>query len=110
MPDLEKKIWYHLYMESKKKKNDANGLIYKTETDSQTSKTNLWLLRGTTGREGWTGSLELAYAHYWNWHMHAVGIGMCTLSYMERMVNRDLLYSTGNSPQYSLITYIRKES
>ena len=27
-------IWYHSYVESKKK--DANELIYKTETDSQT--------------------------------------------------------------------------
>ena len=25
-------------------KNDTNELVYKTETDSQTSKTNLWLL------------------------------------------------------------------
>ena len=27
-------------------KNDTNELIYKTETDSQTSKTNLWLPKG----------------------------------------------------------------
>ena len=27
-------IWYHLHVESKK--NDTNGFIYKTETDSQT--------------------------------------------------------------------------
>ena len=26
--------------------------------------------------------------------------------YMEGMVNRDLLYSTGNSTQYSVITYM----
>ena len=30
----------------KKKKKDTNELIYKTETDSQTSKTNLWLTKG----------------------------------------------------------------
>ena len=30
----ERQISYHLYVESKK--NDANGLIYKTEIDSQT--------------------------------------------------------------------------
>ena len=29
-------MWYHLYVESKKKKNDTNELIYKTQTDSQT--------------------------------------------------------------------------
>ena len=27
-------------------KNDTNELIYKTETDSQTQKTNLWLPKG----------------------------------------------------------------
>ena len=27
-------------------KNDINELIYKTETDSQTQKTNLWLPKG----------------------------------------------------------------
>ena len=29
-----------------KSKNDTNELIYKTETDSQTYKTNLWLPKG----------------------------------------------------------------
>ena len=35
----ERHIWYHFYVESKKKK-DANKLIYKTETDPQTLKRN----------------------------------------------------------------------
>ena len=30
-------------------KNDTNELIYKTETDPQTSKTNLWLPEGKGG-------------------------------------------------------------
>ena len=30
-------------------KNDTNELIYKTETDSQTQKTNLWLPKGKSG-------------------------------------------------------------
>ena len=34
--DREKWISYHLYVESKKKKNDTNEFIYKIETDSQT--------------------------------------------------------------------------
>ena len=34
-------IWCHLYMESNK--NDTKALIYKTETNSQTSKSSLWL-------------------------------------------------------------------
>ena len=32
-------------------KNDINELIYKTATDSQISKTNLWLPKGKRGRE-----------------------------------------------------------
>ena len=31
-------------------KNDINELTYKTETDSQISKTNLWLPKGKRGR------------------------------------------------------------
>ena len=30
----------------------TNELIYKTETDSQTQKTNLWLTKGKGGGEG----------------------------------------------------------
>ena len=33
-------------------KKVTNELIYKTETDSQTLKTDLWLLKGKRGREG----------------------------------------------------------
>ena len=42
-------------------KYDTNEPIYKTETDSKTEKTDLWLW----GREGWIGSLELADANYY---------------------------------------------
>ena len=35
-------------------KNDTNELIYKTETDSQTSKANLWLPKG----KGWGGGRD----------------------------------------------------
>ena len=34
------------------KKNDTNELTYKTETDVQNSKTNLWLQRGNVGVGG----------------------------------------------------------
>ena len=40
------KYMQSLYVDSKRKKNYTNGLIYKTEKDSQTQKTNLWLLKG----------------------------------------------------------------
>ena len=38
------------------------------------------------------------------------GIGIWTQLYMKWMVTGDLLYSTGNSTQYSVITYMGKES
>ena len=37
------------------------------------------------------------------------GIGICILLYMEWMVNGDLLYNTGSSVQYSVITCWEKE-
>jgi len=38
------------------------------------------------------------------------GIGTFIMRYMEWLANRDLWYSTGNSTQYSVITYMGKES
>ena len=40
------------------KKNDTNKLIYKTEKDSQTQKTNLWLPKGKGGRQDKLGIWE----------------------------------------------------
>ena len=56
-------------------KNDTNGLIYNTETESQTSKTNLWLQKGRS-----MGGMDWEF-----------GIGICALWYMECMVNRENL-------------------
>ena len=33
-----------------------------------------------------------------------------TLLYIRKITNKDPLYSIGNSTQYSVITYLRKES
>ena len=44
-------------------KYDTNELTYKTETDSQTWRTGLWLLRRKGLGEGWSGSLGLADAN-----------------------------------------------
>ena len=41
---------HHLHVEPKKK-NDTNELIYKTEIDLQTQKTNLWLTKGKVRRD-----------------------------------------------------------
>ena len=46
-------------------KIDTNELIYKTETDSQTEKTNLWLPEGKGGGEGYLRRLGLTYTHYY---------------------------------------------
>ena len=35
---------------------------------------------------------------------------MYTLLYTKYIINKDLLYRTGNSTQYSVITYMGKES
>ena len=54
----------------KKKKKKRKELIYRTETDSQTLKTNLWLLNGR-GQKGW-GELDSGF-----------GFGICPLRNME---------------------------
>ena len=78
-------------MESKK---NTNAPIYQIETD-QDFKNKLMVTKGD----------RLGGGMVW-----VFGIGMCTLLYMEWMVNGDLVYSTEDSTQYSLITYTRKES
>ena len=72
--------------------NDTTELIYKTEIDSQTLKTNSWL-PSKKGREG---------LRAWVWHVHTDIYGMGG--------ERDLLFSKGNSTQYSVIPKMGKES
>ena len=52
----------------KRKKKVKNELIFRTEIDSQTLKTNLWLPKGTGGDEGWIGDLGLACANCSIWN------------------------------------------
>ena len=42
-----------------------------------------------------------------NWE---TGIDIYTPPYIKQITNKDLLYSTGNSAQYSVMTYMGKES
>ena len=44
---------------------NTNKLIYKTKTDSQTQKTNVWLPKGRGNRGMIIGSLELADTNYY---------------------------------------------
>ena len=48
---------------------------------------------------GWEGGI--------NWE---IGIDIYILLYIKQITKKDLLYSTGNSSQYSVITYMGKES
>ena len=67
-------IWHGLHTESKDKycitayiqhlkRKDANELIYKAETDSQTQRMNLQLPRGKGGMKGQFGRLGLTCSH-----------------------------------------------
>ena len=53
---------YHSYVESNFFKKDTNELTYKTETDLQISRTNLWLPEGKRGRRD--------KSEAWDEHMH----------------------------------------
>ena len=61
-------------------KSDTNKLIYKTETDPQTQKTNLWLSK----RKGKRGTNQ------------ASGISRYKLLHIKYKNNEVLLYNTGN--------------
>ena len=50
-------------------------------------------------REEWGGGI--------NWE---IGIGTYTLLYIKEITNKDLLYSSGNSTQYSVMTFMGEES
>ena len=56
-------------------------------------KTNLWLPGGKGGGINWE-----------------VGIDLYTLLYIKQTTNKDLPCSTENSTQYSVMTYMGKES
>ena len=64
----------------------ANKHVYKTEIESQMQKTQLPVGKDKLG----------------DW------IDICTLLYIKWVTNEDLLYSTGNSTQYSVTTYMGK--
>ena len=42
-----------------------------------------------------------------NWE---IGIDIYTLLHIKQITNKDLLYSTGNSTQYSVMAFIENES
>ena len=75
-------IRYHLYMDLE---YGINEPIYKTETDSQTQRTDLWLPRARMDGK--------------------FGVSRCKLLHLEWISNEILLQSTGNSTQSLGIEY-----
>ena len=72
-------------------KNNTNESIYKTETDSQTQKTDF--------PKGKGGQIN-----------QVCGINRYTLLYIKQISNKYLLYNTGNNVPYLVITYNGKLS
>ena len=62
--------------------------LFTKQKDSQTSKLKLWYQRGKVG-----GGI--------NW---TFGIYIYTLLYLKEITYNDLLYSSGNSTWYSVVT------
>ena len=75
-------------------KGGTNELIYKTETDPQTKRTDLQLPR------------ERVVGEEWDWEF---GISRCKLLYRGWINNKVLVYSTGNYIQHPVINHNGKE-
>ena len=73
----------------------TNQHIYETETDSQISRTDLWLPRGMASGGGK------------DWEF---GISRCKLLYTGWINKKVLLYSIGNYIQYPVINLNGKEN
>ena len=93
--DRERQTSYDVaYMQNLKKKNDSNELIYKTQTDSQTWNTSLWLPKGK-GRGGmdWGFGTDISPRYIRN----RCSTGICSIA-------------QGTLPNISVITCVGKES
>ena len=74
---------------------DANELLYKAETDSQAQVCIKYMV--TKGENGGRG-------------IQIQEFGINDIHTYKQIINKDLLYSTGNSTQHSAMTNMRKES
>ena len=77
-------------------KYSTNEPIYKTETDSQTQRTDLWLWRGSGEKERDTQGIRGYYMQ-------------TTALHLEQINNQILLYGTGNYIQSPGINHNGKE-
>ena len=78
-----------------KVKNYTNEHIYEVETNLTDVENKFMVIKGEQWGEGYLKSLELAYKYY------------CI---EKEITNKDLLCITGNPTQYSVITFMGKES
>ena len=77
------------------KKKVIKKILFAQQKQTQISKADLWSL----GEDMWRKGINQEF-----------GINIYTLLNIKQIINEDLLYCTGNSTQYSAITYIGKES
>ena len=76
--------------------NDTKEHIFlKKETDSQISKSRVWLPEGKHGGGGINQEFR---------------VNVYTLLYTKEITNKDFLYSTGKSTQYSVTILMEKAS
>ena len=66
-------------------KNDIEELIYRTEIETQTQRTSIWIPRREGGKGGRIGRLELTYMQYY--------------VLLKQITNENQLYTIGNSTQ-----------
>ena len=84
----ERQVYDIAYMWNQK--NDINELIYKTEITSQICWKNIY---------GYHGGKERDKLGVWDWHIYTA---------ISKITNKDILYSTGKSAQYYVISWIWK--
>ena len=86
-------MWYHLYVESKKKMTQMSLFTEQKQTH-RLQKQTLWFLKGKC-----LGGIN-----------EELGINIHILLYIKQITDKDLLYRTGNSTQYFVIIYLGRKS
>ena len=105
--DRERQISHTAYMWNLKKKKSTNELIYKTEriTDFENK---LMVTKGETWEEKTNQDSGInKYTIYTLYTLYIKDIHY--IHPIHKIINKDLLYTTGNPTQYSAITYMQKE-
>ena len=78
-------------------KNGTDEWVCKAEIETQMQRTNVWTPRGES---------EVVGGGRMNWE---IGNYIYTLICIKQITNKNLLNSTGNSTQYSVMAYMGKE-